>query len=148
MAVKESELKKGKLTLGADEAKVEFACQATSVMLSPDVTEDGDALEVLCGDSITPRAITAWTLKLTAIQDWEDAKGVIMFAFDHDGESIPFKWQPSETSGTWSGSVQVRAMEIGGEVNVRLTSDAEWPCEGKPSLTPPTPNGAPVKTGA
>jgi hypothetical protein len=34
------------------------------------------------------------------------------------------------------GTARVRAVEIGGDVNARLTTDWEWPLTGTPTLTP------------
>jgi hypothetical protein len=33
------------------------------------------------------------------------------------------------------GTVQVRALEVGGDVNARITTDFEWPIQGMPDVT-------------
>jgi hypothetical protein len=116
------------------------------VSLEPEFDEAGDAVEVLCGDSLSAATKTAWTLKFTGIQDFSDPKGFVNFAYDHDGESQPFTWKASEDGPSWAGVVNVRALVIGGDVGTRITSDAEWPCNGKPVRTdPPKSDAAPGK---
>jgi hypothetical protein len=138
--ITESKLKTGTLTLGTSPG-VDFACQATNVRLTPSVKETGDEVETLCGDMIGADSKTSWTLKGTSIQDFDDADGFVQYCFDNDLEEVAFEWKPSATSGTYSGTVEIRAVEIGGEINKRLSTDWEWKITGTgvPTLTPPTP---------
>lgn len=135
MAVIDSRLKKGKLLLGTAPG-TEFACQATNVTLSPENSEDGDPIEVLCGDSIAAVQKEAWLLKIAAVQDFDSVDGFVMYCFENAGQIVDFSWTPNETSGTWSGQVTVVAVEIGGDVGVRLTTEAEFPINGRPAHTP------------
>lgn len=135
--ITESKLKSGTLTLGTSPG-VSFACQATNVRLVPSANETGDEVETLCGDKIGAEVKTSWTLAGTSIQDFTDPEGFVLYCFEHDLETVAFSWQPNVDAGTWSGSVEVRAVELGGDVNSRLTTDWEWKVmgEGVPTLTP------------
>lgn len=140
MAITESKLKSGVLTFDPDGAgagaPVDFSCQPTNVRISPKHDEDGDTVETLCGDVLGAEETRTDSLLITAIQDFDDPDGFQSFSWDHDREAIPFSWKPSATSPTYTGTVKVRALEVGGDVNKRLTVDAEWPCVGTVTRTP------------
>lgn len=139
MAVRESKLKSGKLLLGTAPG-VEYACQQTNVRIVPEHNEDGDEQETLCGDVLTAATTTSWSLQGTAIQDWDAPGGLgfIQYSWINDGLTVPFSWQPNAGATTLTGNVTVRALELGGDVNTRITSDFEWPMAGKPTTVWPT----------
>jgi hypothetical protein len=146
MAVVESKLKTGKLLLGTAPG-VEYACQQTNVRIVPEHNEEGDEVETLCGDVLTPSTTTSWSLQGTAIQDWDSTSGVsfIKYSWESNGVTVPFSWQPNAGATTITGNVTVRALELGGDVNTRITSDFTWPLAGEP--TPVWPSTTPA-TGA
>ena len=134
MPVTESKLKTGKLLLGTAPG-VEYACQQTNVRIVPEHNEEGDEQETLCGDVLTAATTTSWSLQGTAIQDWDSATGVsfVQYSWANDGLTVPFSWQPNAGATTISGTVTVRALEMGGDVNTRITTDFDWPIAGKPT---------------
>ena len=129
--ITDSRVRRGTLTIDG----ISFATQPTNVKLSPDFVEDGDRVEVLSGDVIEPDETTTWALNITAIQDFDDPAGFIAFALDNNGEVVPFVWKPNDVAGSvsYSGTVKVRAVEIGGDVASRNTSDAEWAVKTGPT---------------
>lgn len=134
MPITESRLRLGTLTLGG----VSFATQATNVRLVPSTEEDGDPLEVLSGDEILPDDATTWALAITAVQDFEEEAGFVNYAMSNAGDVVAFVWAPAGAgTGTvsYAGNVKVRPVEVGGDVNARLTTEAEWPVEGDPVPT-------------
>lgn len=131
--IEESRLKSGTLTIDA----VSYATQATNVRLSPKTDEQGDALEVLSGDTINPEDETTWTLDIRAVQDFDDPAGFVNNALQNAGEVVAYSWKPNAGSPTYAGTVRVRPVEIGGDVNKRLTTDASWPCQQTPVATYP-----------
>jgi hypothetical protein len=135
MPVVTSKVKEGTLTFG-DTTPVDFSCQPTNVRLTP-TTNSEDPLETLCGDTAAGTGSTTWELTGTAIQDFTDPAGFLMYCFDHVGEIVPFTWLPTADSAEWSGSVTVVALEIGGDVNTRITTDFAFPIQGTPTYTPP-----------
>lgn len=135
MPITESRNKGGTLTLDA----VSFAAQARNVTLSPDTDEAGDPIEVLSGDTITAEDETTWSLNVEAVQDFDDPTGFVMFALQNANQLVPYSWRPSPTSPTFTGTVRVRPVEIGGDVNSRLLTSAEWPCTAAPTVVPAAP---------
>ena len=130
MAVTESRVKTGTLTLDT----VAFATQVTNIRITPGNSAE-DPIEVLSGDTLGGGSSNEDVLNITAIQDFADAAGFVAFAWANRGTIVPFTWKPSATAAEWTGSVEVQAIEVGGDVNTRLTSDAEWKIT---ELTPPT----------
>lgn len=133
MPITDSRLRGGTLTLDGKQ----FADQATAVRLIPDTDEVGDPLEVLSGDQQLADDETTWTLRVETVQDFDDAAGFVAFAFDNAGDVVPFSWRPNATGVTYSGSVKVRPVEIGGEVNTRLGTEGSWPVQGTPTRVYP-----------
>lgn len=143
-----SRVKEGTLTLGPDPTPHDFSCQPSNIRLTP-TTETEDPLETLCGDIATGPGTTSWVLQGTAVSDFDDPEGFVQHCFDHDGEQVPFSWAPNAIGGTWSGELFVQAVEIGGDVNTRLTTDFSFAVVSKPIYTPPAPltATAPEPTG-
>lgn len=134
MPVTTSKLKSGTLTIDG----VEFATQASNVRLVPPDQPSGDDVgEVLSGDPLPPESEESWTLAITAIQDFDDVAGFVNMSWVSQGERVPYSWKPSASSPTYSGTVTVWPVEVGGEVNKRLTSDAEWTLGEKPVRAEP-----------
>lgn len=132
MPITESKLKGGTLTLDA----LPFATQATNVRLVPETEEQGEAVEVLSGDALAGDEVTNWTLVIEAIQDFDDPAGFSKFCFDNAGDAVPFAWDPNATGPSFTGSVKIRAIEVGGPVNTRNSAEVELPVVGTPVWTP------------
>jgi hypothetical protein len=143
MTVTQSKVRNGSLILGGlDTAAggVEFACQASAVSITSDFEEDGDTVETLCGDTVLADTAQTATLKFTSIQDFEDPDGLVRWSWDTSLQVVPFSWTPDKTKvPKITGTVQVRRLDIGGEVNKRLTSDAEWPIQSGPTFDDAAP---------
>jgi hypothetical protein len=143
MAINESKLKTGLLTLGGTAGTppalptggIEFACQATNVRIAPTFNEEGDSVETLCGDTLAPATTTEWALQGTSIQDFTYPDSFIEYTWENNLTQVPFIWKPNATGPTFSGLVQIRALEVGGDVNVRLTTDFDWPIAGQPTVS-------------
>lgn len=146
MAVVESRLKTGKLTLGGTPGTPpapptggeEFSCQATNVTITPAFSDEGDLIETLCGDTVLPTTKTDWSLTGTSIQDFDAVDSFIKYTWDNNLVEVPFVWQPNAGTTLFHGIVQVRALVVGGDVNTRITSDFEWPIKGQPTSVWPT----------
>lgn len=129
--ITESKLKDGKLTLGEGLALLDASCQPTNIRIVPGYEEDGDRVEVLCGDVLEPDTTRTNTLAINAIQDFTDPDGLVHYSWDHDLEKVPFVWYPrGEAEPGYGGTVEVRALEVGGDVNKRLTTETEWKIVG------------------
>lgn len=141
----QSKLKSGSLTL----AGVDFSCQPTNVTITPpDSPSSGSSsssssTEVLCGNILSDDSggKSSWRLTFTSIQDFEDPDGLINYSWENQEVEVPFVWAPMGSTGpSFSGTVQVWPLLLGGDVNTRLTSDAEWTItSGMPARTEATP---------
>lgn len=129
----ETKLRTGVLTIGG----TDFAAQATAVRVNPAHNTQGDPLELLSGDVLPASTTRADTLAITAVQDFSNPAGFQSYSWAHDLEVVAFTWQPRGAGGeTFTGQVEVRALPVGGDVNTRLTADAEWTCVGTVTWTP------------
>jgi hypothetical protein len=133
MPITESRLKSGTLTLDA----VSFAAQASNVTIEPSTDEVGERLEVLSGDTIDAEDETSSVLQITAVQDFDDPTGFVRFTWTNKNELVPFSWQPNPSAPTISGTCRIRPVSIGGDVNTRLDTGAEFPISGDPTFTDP-----------
>lgn len=124
----ESKIKDGQLLLGPDGIdQLDVSCQPTNVRIVPGYDEEGDRLEVLCGDVLEPDTTRTDTLAFTAVQDFTDPDGLVAYSWAHELERVPFIWRPRGVGSIeYTGTVEVRALEVGGDVNKRLTNEAEW----------------------
>jgi hypothetical protein len=129
-----SKQQNGTLTFGTTPG-TDFSCQPTAVKIATSTTSD-DGVETLCGDKSPDEITFDSTLDFTVIQDWSDDAGLIAYSHEHKGEVVDFSWAPNGATGpTWTGTVQVIPLDIGGDVAARLTSDGSWPIV---SLAAPT----------
>lgn len=151
MTIVESRLKEGTVLLGTAPNDMDISCQLTNVRLTAAYSSDGDALETLCGDKIAAgEKADGYTIAGTFIQDFdaspEDAS-VIWYLMDHNLQEVPFTYTPNVNAPTIEGSLRLKlpAEFLGGDVNVRLSSDFEWTITSELTRTPPAGTGS---TGA
>jgi hypothetical protein len=132
MPIIDSRVRSGTLTL--DETS--FATQATNVTLTPTHEDDGAAVEVLDGSELPAAKKRRNTLAIDAVQDFDDPDGFIAFTWTNDITDVAFSWTPGPESPTYSGTVQILALEVGGDVGSRLTTSASWEVVGDVVVTP------------
>lgn len=130
--VTDSRLGPGVLELGATPQA--FQMQVANGRLEPS-HEESDNRPTLGKPDRAKTVKTTWVLAGTLVQDFElDApEGALEYLRTHNGEEQPFRWVPSDTTAKqYSGTVQIRASTIGGDVDVELTSDFSLPLVGDP----------------
>jgi len=138
MTIVESRVKNGVLTLDGEE----FSCQPTNVHLTPNYDDDGDAEETLCGDKIAAGKKERWSIGGTSIQDFDDPMGFVVFCRKHAMQTVAFTWEPNQDGAeTVTGHVVVLAVEYGGDVNSRLTTDWEFDESGDKWVWAPSAAG-------
>ena len=142
MAIVESRLKDGTLSLGTTPGEIDFSCQVTNARINSSYDDDGDAVETLCGDQIPAgRKLSGRALAGTFIQDWTApaAQSITEYCYDHDLEVVTFTYTPNADGPTLSGSlrIEVPGETYGGDVNTRITSDFEWQLTEQLVRTPP-----------
>lgn len=133
----DSRLGPGLLKLGG----VDYGVQIANVSLEPDQKSD-DGTPTLGNPDPLPEVEETWTLKGSAIQDWEDAAGIVNYCFDNALSVVAFEWTPNTDAATkWTGNVLLTSLPIGGDVSAQNTSDFEWAVQGVPTRVDPP--GAP-----
>ena len=108
MAIVESRVKDGVLSLGTDPDDIDFSCQVTNARINTSYTDDGDSLETLCGDTIPPgRKLDSRSLAGTFVQDWTAATSITDFVWDHELEEMAFTYTPNVDGPTLTGTLRV-----------------------------------------
>lgn len=116
---------------------VDFSCQITACSINPTV-DTTDSIEVLCGDKVGGGATTNDTLEFTLISDYGGAAATSLQAYSwaNRGATVDFSWQPTDdVANVWTGTVEVQALQVGGEVGQQVTVTGSWPIR---SITPPS----------
>lgn len=132
MAVETITMGPGTLVLGPVGTSKSIESQVTNARCTPSV-ERGDALNVLSGESVAGDRTETWVLAGTIVQDFGNAAGVWQYCFEHRGESLEFVFVPNTAAGRQvSGTVTVEALEVGGDVKSKPSSDFEWQIVGDP----------------
>jgi hypothetical protein len=145
MAVIVDKLGPGTLTLGS--APSDFSLQVSRAALVPE-SEEEDATPTLGEPEPVPDITTTWTLEGDAISDWADETGFINYCFDNAGTEVPFEFVPNTGKAVqWTGTVQVRAMTVGGSVSEQIVESFSFPVKGQPVRSAYTPT-AKAATGA
>jgi hypothetical protein len=144
MTITESRVRNGTLTFGtATAGDTTFACQATNVHVTPSYDSDGDAVTTLCGDELPEGKKESYVIGGTSIQDFDDPAGFLAYCYDNAMQTVDFSWEPNEDGApTWAGQCVIVALEEGGDVNTRLTTDWEFDIVGRPTRTPGTAGAA------
>lgn len=136
MTVKAVRFGPGTLKLGTTPG-TDFSCQVQSMAINVD-KDEGDALTVLCGDSVPGAIKYAYTLAGTLLQDFITA-GLQAFTWTNAGKQVDFEYVPQTGATTFkaSGKVVIDPMAIGtsdGEFGDVMTADVEWSCVGTPTV--------------
>jgi hypothetical protein len=121
----------GSLVFGEVGSLQDVSARCTAVRIVPDV-EEGDSMPTLDGGSILGEDTESASLTATLVQDIA-AGGFTEWSWTNAGEEVPFEFIPV-TGRTITGTVKVRRVEIGGDVQQKNTVDIEWPCVGMPTL--------------
>ncbi|MGP9788246.1 hypothetical protein ACT3UD_18395 [Glutamicibacter sp. 287] len=134
MAVETITVGAGQLTIGAVSDLTNFSSQTTSVKLVPSV-DQGDSIAVLSGESVAGDRTESFNLEGTILQDLGATESKTEWLFEHRGETHAFEFVPSTAKGKKiTGSLVVEAVEIGGDVGTKPTSDFEFLVVGEPVL--------------
>lgn len=134
MAVQTITVGAGQLTIGADTELINFSSQVTTATLVPDVDQD-DPIKVLSGESVAGDRTESFTLEGTMLQDLGAEGSTTEWLFEHRGETHAFEFVPNTAKGRKiTGSLVVEAIELGGDVGTKPTSDFEFTLIGEPVI--------------
>jgi hypothetical protein len=130
-AATDSRLGPGTLTLGT----TDFGSQLSNVALVPTTTST-DGTPTLGDPEPSPEETTTWSLKGSAVQDWAADAGFITYCFENAGEEVVFSWVPDTALDVeYTGTVKVRALDIGGDIAKQNASSFEFVVVGDPART-------------
>jgi len=119
----------GTLTIGT----TDFAAQAAAVKLTPSVNSE-DGTPTLGVPEPGPNTTIAWALNVDAVQDFADPAGFVNFLMDNALAELPFVWEPiTGASPSYSGTLQIVPIEVGGDVAVQVVTSVELPLVGEPT---------------
>ena len=141
MALVDSRLGPGVLKLGA----TDYGTQISNVKLVPSHnTEDGTP--TLGIPKPAPLVTTKWELSGTAIQDWEAKAGFVEYCRENNMAEVAFIWTPNNDKGvTFTGTCQVLAVEIGGDVATQTTTDFTFAVVGDVTRAEAAPTTTTIK---
>lgn len=140
--------------LGTAPDQFDISCQLTNVRYTTSYSDDGDAVETLCGDKLAPgEKNDGGTLAGTFIQDWTagSTASAILYLMEHDLEEVDYTYQPNPESDVFSGKLRLKLPGefLGGDINTRLTSDFEWVVTTwPPVMTPPVATTTAARTSS
>lgn len=136
MAVNTLTMGPGTLTIGSAANLTQFASQVTECVLKPKVDND-DPIPVLSGEEAPGDRSESWTLEGSLLQDLGAAGSVVEWLFAHRGELHPFTFVPRSGTGAKRilGTLQVEAVDIGGEARTKPSSDFEFVVIGAPTIS-------------
>ena len=134
MAVESITIGPGTLSIGATDKLTTFESQTTSCKLVPSV-DKGDNIPVLSGEEVAGDRSESFTLEGTFLQDFGSTGSRTEWLFTHRGEQHPFVYVPNTAKGKKiTGTLTVEAVEIGGDVKSKPTSDFEFSLIGPPVI--------------
>lgn len=126
MPVKTLMMGPGTLVIGEAGSTRAMESQVTNARVTPSVDTDDDT-PVLSGDVLPGDRTESFSLAGTFVQDFGNADGLSEWTWTNRGDRLPFTFIPSTAAGrSLSGTVQVEATEIGGDVKTKPTVDFEW----------------------
>lgn len=124
----------GTLTLGATGDVKQFAAHLTAASLEPSYS-DGDVLDLLDGTQERDADEETWVLSGTLRQQLTASDAIEDWCLENANTSVPFVFTPVNTvTKSYTGTVRIRAVTIGGDVKKKNTSDFEFPVEGRPEI--------------
>lgn len=132
MAIKSQKLTKGLLTIGDTGTVSEWGGQVRAVSLVPEYDAE-DAIPVLSGEKLAGDETKTETLSGTVLDDYSASGSIFVFSKEHEGEELPFVWEPNSEDGTLriTGTVKMRQIALGGDVDTRNENDFEFQVVGE-----------------
>lgn len=111
----------------------DFSVQVASCALVPS-TNETDGTPTLTTPEPSPEVTFDWVLSGDTISDWGDVAGFVNWAMDNAGTEVDFTFTPSTAAGVdYTGTVQVRPIQIGGDVAVQSVVSFEFPLTAGPT---------------
>lgn len=118
----------------------DFECQVSNWQLVNN-TEDGQKIYSFCPDGeAIEETDDDWSLTLTVWSDWRSG-GISDYLMANDGDDVTFQLDHHPDIALehvrWTGTVRLKAPNVGGEVKTTETQEVTLQCVGKPVYTRP-----------
>jgi hypothetical protein len=85
----------------------------------------------------TDSSIPTWTVQLDYVQDWTSTTSLSAYLFEHEGETVPFEFTPTDGVGpSFTANISIVSGAIGGQVNAFATTSVTLGSD-KPVRVPP-----------
>lgn len=132
MPISSQKLTKGLLTLGSVGTEKEWAGQVRAVSLAAEYDAEDD-IPVLSGEKLAGDETKTETLTGTVLDDYKFTTSLFVWCKENEGEELPFTFEPNNVDGDLriSGTVKVRQIAIGGDVDSRTENDFEFRIVGE-----------------
>ena len=130
MTIKSQKLVKGLLSIGETGTLTEWGGQVRAVSLAAEYDKEDDIV-VLSGEKEAGDETKTETLSGTVLDDYSAAGSIFKFSKEHEGEELPFIWEPNTEAGLRiTGVLKMRQISIGGDVDTKNENDFEFPIIG------------------
>lgn len=124
----------GKFTIGETADLTVFSGQVTSIKLVPSVNKS-DAIDVLDGGQVAGDRSESFKIEGTLLQDFGATESTTEYLFTNRGTEQPFLYIPNSSQGKEiTGVLTIEAIEIGGDVKTKPTSDFSFDLVGTPII--------------
>ncbi len=123
------------ITLSIDTTQYECQVQSWQIVNN---TDDGDKHYTFCPDGeFREDADDDYALELTFFSDWRKPTGISHFLWTNDKQEVAFELHhhpdiPAEHV-MWTGTVRIKAPNIGGEARTEEMTEVTLPIVGRPS---------------
>lgn len=130
--IKSQKLTKGLLTIGETGTPSEWGGQVRAVSLAAEYDKEDD-IPVLSGEKLSGDETKTETLSGTVLDDYSATGSIFAFSKLNEGEELPFVWEPNSVDGGLriTGTIKMRQISIGGDVDTRNENDFEFPIVGE-----------------
>lgn len=123
----------GSLTVGVPASSREWGGECSKAALVPSTSSE-DALAMLDGSEISGEDTNTWALEVTVTDNF-DFDSLQNFCIANAGKELPFVWVPNNDGGSsYSGTVKIRPIKIGGDVKKKNTNDVSMPLSAAPTV--------------
>jgi len=124
----------GSLTLGASGDLITASAQIRKAVVKPAVVT-ADNIPVLSGEEVPGDRTESFTFDGTLLQDLGAGSSLVEWCWEHRGEQHAITYIPSTAADMQiSGTVVVEAVDIGGDVKTKPTSDFSFKFVGAPVI--------------
>lgn len=136
VAVKPLFMKDCTFNVGPDATASGFAAHLSGVTFTPSTSLQ--TWKGLDPKSVhTEGAAPTWTADLAYVQDWETAGSLSNYLFEHQGETVPVKFEPKKGGKAIYASIVIQPGAIGGQVDSFAATTVSLGVSGAPSFTAP-----------